>query len=60
MRTMVDRWTDDHPFGACAHCGDAFERDVSYPVATRGGGDQEIELYSFCDDACMQAWKADD
>lgn len=57
---MDDRWTVDRPFAACANCGDAFEREVSYPVVTRANGNQTVELYSFCDAACRRAWEASD
>lgn len=56
---MADIWTDDHPFGACANCGDGFEPDVSYPVETRRGGDDGFELYSFCDETCKRSWDAE-
>lgn len=48
---------DLSPFGACANCGDPFEPDVSYPVVTGDGPDGEMELYSFCDEACQAAWE---
>lgn len=57
---MTERTSDEHPFGVCAHCGAAFEPDVSYPVVTRGGGDRELELYSFCDEGCQRAWDGAD
>lgn len=57
---MSDSWPAEHPFGACAHCGAAFEPDVSYPVVTRGGGDRKLELYSFCDEECRQVWDDED
>jgi hypothetical protein len=57
---MAANWSEGHPFATCANCGDAFETDVSYPVVTRGGGDRELELYSFCDEECRRTWEADD
>lgn len=53
---MADVWPDEHPFSQCAHCGAGFEPEVNYPVVTRGGGAEQLELYSFCDDECMRAW----
>lgn len=60
MRAMEDSLPEEHPFVVCANCGDPFVPDVSYPVVTRGGGDRELELYSFCDEACMHAWDGTD
>lgn len=45
----------DDPFGACANCGESFEYNVSYPVYTQFEED-ELELYSFCDEACKTEW----
>lgn len=55
----VDRM-NQHPFRECAHCGASFEPGVSYPVETCEGPDGQLELYSFCDEACRAAWAGDD
>lgn len=47
------------PFGTCAHCNTALEPGERYPVETRGEPDGELELYSFCDEACRRAWLTD-
>lgn len=57
LSVMTDSDTD--PFAACAHCGTAFQEDVSYPVATQQK-DGELALFSFCDEACRAAWAATD
>ena len=48
-----------HPFSECDHCGAAFDLGVSYPVAVEDTPDGGVELYSFCDEHCKQAWAAD-
>ncbi len=47
---------DDGVFDACAHCGRSFLPDVRYPVRTEYGAGEELELYSFCDETCVDAW----
>lgn len=53
---MAAVWQDDDPFSECAHCESDFEHEVSYPVVTREGDDQEFELHSFCNEECKRAW----
>lgn len=50
---------DRGPFEACAHCGARFRPETRYPVETRETSDGELELYSFCDQACRRDWLAD-
>lgn len=50
--------SNDEPlFGACEHCGDPLERGVRYPVSVRDAGDDPVELFSFCGEACQAAWE---
>lgn len=56
---MVPARPDPSPFEACATCGSDFEVDVNYPVVVRENGDGELELYSFCDECCEAAWRAE-
>lgn len=41
----------------CANCGDRLELDEWCPVVTRTDGEGNLQLYSFCDEACMVAWE---
>lgn len=50
---------ESFPFESCVHCELPFQRNVSYPAVTRQeNGD--VDLYSFCDEECREAWAADD
>lgn len=54
--------SDDLPettFETCDYCGGSFEYDVSYPVVTCRDESGDVELYSFCDEECQQAWEAE-
>lgn len=46
-------------FVVCDQCGMPFERDVSYPVTTREDADGSLRVFSFCDEACQDAWSAE-
>lgn len=53
-RVPVDQSPD---LQTCAHCGDPLESDVWYPVALPET-DDGADLYTFCDDDCLDAWRA--
>lgn len=55
---MAGNRSREHPFDACAYCGEPFEADVSYPVVARETDGGDLELYSFCDASCEAAWHA--
>lgn len=39
----------------CTNCGDPIDTSRWYPITTRIV-DGDVELYSFCDDDCRDAW----
>lgn len=43
-------------FDRCAYCHAGFERDVRYPVTVREDDEGDLEIYSFCDSTCQDAW----
>ncbi len=43
-------------FEQCAHCGAGLAVNEWYPTVTTTDGDGDVELYSFCNDACKDAW----
>lgn len=42
----------------CTNCGDEIDTAQWYPVVTRTV-DEEVRLYSFCDDDCRNNWIQD-
>lgn len=54
---MTDSGSDQLEFVACDHCRSSFDIDVRYPVSAHEGPDGDLELYSFCDEDCQQAWE---
>ena len=45
-------------FVACDYCETPFETDTRYPVTVREDADGAVELYSFCDKTCQEAWES--
>lgn len=43
-------------FDACATCGAPFEQDERYPVRTDTDEDGRVQVYSFCDEDCLEEW----
>lgn len=58
-REMGSTTPDQRRFVACDQCGTPFEHDVSYSVDTRVDSEGTLRLYSFCDEACQEAWDAE-
>lgn len=50
---------DRNTFDVCDQCGERFEDGVRYPITTRRSANDELEIYSFCDGACQNAWDED-
>lgn len=55
---MTDRSAGRRAFEACDFCDEPFEVDDRYPVVVHENEDT-VELYSFCDETCKQAWKSE-
>lgn len=43
----------------CAHCDDELVEEEWHPVVTDTIDDTDLALYSFCNDACKNAWVAE-
>jgi hypothetical protein len=56
---MSNGGSDGLEFVACDYCDAPFEIDTRYPVTIREDADGTIQLYSFCDETCQQAWKSE-
>lgn len=56
---MSDVGSEQLEFVTCDYCEQSFDIGVRYPVAVREGPDGDLELYSFCDAACQQAWETE-
>lgn len=47
------------PFESCSYCNGWFKRGVRYPVTVREGHGGELQIHSFCDSTCQEAWEAE-
>lgn len=47
------------PFESCSYCNGWFKRGVRYPVTVREGDGRELQIHSFCDSNCQDAWEAE-
>lgn len=43
-------------FESCSHCGVPFRSDVRYPVTVRKDDEGDLQIHSFCDSDCQEAW----
>lgn len=43
-------------FENCAHCGTELSVNEWHPTVTTTDEQGELEVYSFCDDECKEAW----
>lgn len=46
-------------FESCSYCHGWFKRGVRYPVTVREGDDGDLQIHSFCDSNCQDAWEAE-
>lgn len=44
----------------CANCGDTIDEHEWYPIRSGEDDDGEFRLYSFCGEACAEAWESDE